>query len=183
MKPEDSDAQTPGPRAHDPSFDRRIPEGDNRERAVCRHCGFIDYVNPKVIVGALARWEDRILICRRAIDPRDGYWTLPAGFMEENETTAEGAAREAYEEALAEIKIGPLIGIYNVPRISQVQIFYLARLLNPDTIAPGPESREVKLARWDEIPWDELAFSSITWALRCFERSRDSDDFVPFQYP
>ncbi len=143
---------------------RAVPEGDNRERLVCPDCGFIQYDNPKVVVGAAARWEGRILLCKRAINPRRGYWTLPAGYLELNETTAEGALREAYEEARAQIALEGLLAVYNIPRLSQVQLIYRARLLAPE-IAPGPESEAVGLFAWEEIPWEEIAFPSVRWAL------------------
>src|SRR3546814_4992263 len=109
-----------------------------------------DVCSSDLVVGSVALWEDRILLCRRAIEPRDGWWTLPAGYMEERETTIEGAQREAWEEACARIEIDALIGIYNIPRISQVQMIYRARLLSPE-VAAGPESREVGLFDWAEI--------------------------------
>lgn len=145
-------------------FVRTIPEGDSRERAVCADCGFIAYENPKVICGAIVTHGDRILMCRRAIEPRHGFWTIPAGFMELGETPEEGAAREAMEEACATIEIGELLAVYTVRHISQVQMIYRARLLNDD-FAPGIESLEVKLCTWDEIPWSDLAFPSVRWAL------------------
>jgi len=141
-----------------------VPEGDNRERKVCPDCGFIAYENPKVVVGAVCRWGERILLCRRAINPRSGYWTLPAGYLELNESTPAGAMREAYEEAQAEIAIEGLLAVYDIPRISQVQLIYRASLVSP-AIAPGPESLEVQLFAWDEIPWQDLAFPSVRWAL------------------
>ena len=110
-----------------PSFSRRVPPGDNRVRRICDHCGFVDYVNPRVVVGAVCTWDDEVLLCLRDIEPRLGFWTIPAGFMEEGETTEEGAAREAREEALADIEVGALLGIYNIPRISQIHLFYRAR--------------------------------------------------------
>ncbi|HYE48570.1 MAG TPA: NUDIX hydrolase [Azospirillaceae bacterium] len=143
---------------------RTVPAGDDRERLVCPDCGYVAYENPKIVVGSVATWEDRILLCRRAIHPRRGYWTLPAGFLELNETTADGAAREAWEEARARIEIDCLLAVYNIPRISQVQLIYRARLAAPDVDA-GPESLEVGLFRWDDIPWAELAFPSVVWAL------------------
>ncbi len=161
---------------------RRIPPGEDRERLVCDSCGFINYVNPKIVVGAVALWGDRILLCRRAIEPRDGWWTLPAGYMEERETTIEGAQREAWEEARARIEIDALIGVYNIPRISQVQMIYRARLLSPD-VSAGPESREVGLFEWDEIPWDELAFPSVRWALGHWRETRGLPAFPPFAEP
>ena len=157
-------------------FVREIPEGDDRERLVCPDCGFINYENPKVVVGSVATWEDRILLCRRAIDPRKGFWTLPAGYMELHETTAEGAAREAWEEACARIEIDALLAIYNIPRISQVQVMYRARLTSAH-IEAGIESLEVGLFEWEEIPWDDIAFSSVHWALGHFDEVRGLDGF------
>lgn len=148
----------------DARFEVRIPAGEDRPREVCSSCGFINYVNPKIVVGSVVMHEGRVLMCRRAIAPRVGFWTLPAGFMEEGETAEEGAMREAMEEACAKIEIEGLLGCYSVPRISQVQLMYRARLVDP-AIAPGPESTEVILASWDEIPWKELAFPSVKWAL------------------
>src|SRR5579884_2311174 len=117
-----------------------IPEGDNRERTICAECGYILYDNPKIVVGSVARWGDRILLCRRAIPPRQVFWTLPAGYLELNEAAPGGAEREAWEEARARIHIEGLLAVYDIPRISQVQLIYRARLLGPD-VAPGPESR------------------------------------------
>ena len=143
---------------------RSIPEGDNRERMICAECGYILYDNPKIVVGSVTRWGERILLCRRSINPRLGYWTLPAGYLEVHETTMAGAVREAWEEACARIEIESLLAVYNVPRISQVQVIYRARLINDD-VAAGPESEEVGLFRWEEIPWDDLAFPTVRWAL------------------
>lgn len=141
-----------------------IPEGDNRERMVCPDCGFINYENPKIVVGSVVLWQERVLLCRRAINPRRGYWTLPAGYLELNESTAAGAIREAWEEAQAHIAIDGVLAVYDIPRISQVQIIYRAHLDAPD-FAAGPESLEVRLFAWEEIPWAELAFPSVRWAL------------------
>ena len=146
------------------SFARVVPDGDNRPRLVCTDCGFIHYENPKVVVGSVCTWEDRFLLCRRAIEPRRGFWTLPAGYLEVNETTSDGAKREAWEEARAEIEIDALLAVYSIPRISQVQLIYRARLASPQVEA-GPESQEVGLFRWEEIPWDDLAFPTVRWAL------------------
>ncbi|MBM3621242.1 MAG: NUDIX domain-containing protein [Alphaproteobacteria bacterium] len=164
------------------NFRRRVPDGDTHERLVCDDCGFINYENPKIVVGAVCLWEDRILLARRAINPRKGYWTLPAGFMELRETTEEGAAREAWEEACARIEIDALLGVYSVPRIGQVQMMYRAKLVSPD-VAPGPESLEVALFAWDEIPWKELAFPSVTWALNHWRETRHLPSFTPFVSP
>lgn len=161
---------------------RIIPEGDDRHRLVCPDCGFINYENPKIVVGSVAAWEDRILLCRRAIEPSKGLWTLPAGYMELNETTAEGATREAWEEARARIEIDCLLAVYEIPRISQVQLIYRARLRSPD-VAAGPESLEVGLFRWDEIPWDLIAFPTVRWALEEFNSRRREHEFSPATNP
>lgn len=163
---------------------RKIPDGDNRHRLVCDDCGFINYDNPKIVTGALPVAPDgRILICKRAIEPRLGYWTLPAGFLENEETVQEGAAREAREEAFAEIEIGLMLGMFNIPRISQVQILFLARLLNPDTVRPGPESLEVRLVEWHQIPWNEIAFPSVRWTLEYYDKMRGQEHFPPTTNP
>ena len=162
-------------------FDRRVPAGDTHERLVCSHCEFVHYENPKVIVGAVVTAGDRYLLCKRAIEPRLGYWTLPAGFLELSETTEDGARREAWEEALAKIHIDAFLGIYNVPHISQVQIFYRATLENPDTIGAGEESEAVRLLPYDDIPWADLAFSSVRWALESAKSVEGRKTFPPFQ--
>jgi len=154
---------------------RSIPEGDNRERMICAECGYILYDNPKIVVGSVTRWGERILLCRRSINPRHGYWTLPAGYLELNESASAGAEREAWEEARARIEIEGLLAIYDIPRISQVQLIYRARLLD-QAIEPGPESLEVRLFEWAEIPWGELAFPSIEWAL---QHDREARAFWP----
>ena len=156
---------------------RGIPEGDNRERMICRECGYILYDNPKIIVGSVARRDDRILLVRRAIEPRRGFWALPAGFLELNESSNAGAEREAWEEACARIEIEGLLAIYDIPRISQVQLIYRARLLD-ERIAPGPESLEVALFGWDEIPWSDLSFPSVRWALQHEREAQTTRDFT-----
>src|SRR5690348_3060204 len=156
---------------------RAVPEGDNREPMICADRGFVLYDNPKIVVGAVVRWGERILMCRRAIHPRRGYWTLPAGYLELNESTSAGAEREAWEEAQARIAIDGLLAVYDIPRISQVQLIYRARLID-DGVAPGPESLEVALFGWDEIPWDEIAFPSVRWALDHEREARRSGDFT-----
>lgn len=163
-------------------FAKTIPEGDTRERLVCRDCGWIHYVNPKVVVGAVIGHEGRILLCRRAIEPRRGFWTIPAGYMEERETSEAGAMREAQEEACAEIAIEQLLAVYNIPRISQVQLIYRARLAKPE-IAAGPESLEVRLYDWEDIPWEELAFPSVHWALNHYRAVEGRDGFATFTNP
>ncbi len=163
-------------------FSRRIPAGDTLERDVCDTCGFVSYENPKVVAGAVVRHGERILLCRRAIMPRRGFWTLPAGYMELNETTQDAARREAFEEAQADIGIEALLAVYSIPRISQVQLIYLARLLDP-AISAGEESLDVRLFQWDEIPWPELAFPSVHWALNQYRSLRGRTDFAPFTNP
>jgi ADP-ribose pyrophosphatase YjhB (NUDIX family) len=156
---------------------RAVPEGDNRERLMCPDCGFVHYDNPKVVVGSVALWQERILLCKRAINPRLGYWTLPAGYLELNETTSEGALREAYEEARARIALDGLLAVYNIPRLSQVQLIYRAHLLSPE-VSAGPESEAVGLFAWEKIPWDELAFPSVHWALRHAREVWDREVFT-----
>jgi ADP-ribose pyrophosphatase YjhB (NUDIX family) len=164
------------------AFVQKIPEGDTRPRLVCDTCGFVRYDNPKIVVGSVVSHDGRILLCRRAIDPRSGFWTLPAGYLELNETTQDGAVREAYEEATARIEIDRLLAVYSIPRISQVQLIYRARLLDPE-VRPGPESAEVGLFGWDEIPWEEIAFPSARWALRAFRETEALADFAPLTNP
>ncbi len=160
----------------------RVPDGDTQARLVCEDCGFINYVNPKIVVGAVCVWEDQILLCRRAIDPRKGYWTLPAGYLELHEGTEEGARREAYEEAYARIELDGLLAVYALKHISQVQLIYRARLLDPD-VSPGPETAEVALVRWQEVPWDDIAFPSVQWALHHHRAARDREMLVPATNP
>ncbi len=141
------------------------PPGDDRERHVCRACRAVHYRNPKIVVGAVCSWGDRVLLCRRAIEPRIGYWTIPAGFLEIGETAEEGARREAWEEARAQIAIDGLIAVYSIPTVEQVQLLFRARLVDPN-VAPGSESLEVRLVGWSDVPWDALAFPSVHWVLR-----------------
>ena len=155
-----------------------IPDGDNRPRHVCTQCGTIHYQNPKMVIGSIPVWEDpaqggalQVLLCRRAIEPRLGYWTLPAGFMENGETTSEAAVRETEEEAGANIELGNLFTLLNVAHVHQVHMFYLARLLDLD-FAPGIESLEVQLFAEHEIPWDDLAFPTIRTTLELFFADR-----------
>jgi ADP-ribose pyrophosphatase YjhB (NUDIX family) len=166
----------------EPRFEQAAPPGDDRLRAVCAHCAFVDYKNPKIVVGSVATWEDKILLCRRAIDPRKGFWTLPAGFLEIGETVEDGARREAHEEARAALELDRLLAVYSVPRISQVQIMFRARLVTPE-VAPGPESAEVALFSWEDIPWPEIAFPTVGWALRQYYESRGLAAFPPYSNP
>ncbi len=155
------------------SFVRRVPDGDNRERSICADCGFVAYENPKIVVGSVVVSGEQVLMCRRAIDPRKGYWTLPAGYMELGETPEEGAVREAREEAEADIAIDGILGIFSIARIGQVLMIYRARFADPGAprFAAGDESLEVGLFSWDAIPWNEIAFPSVTWALAAWRSS------------
>lgn len=174
-------ATAPPPPTGGPSV-RAVPEGDTHERLICPDCGFIQYDNPKIVVGSVVAVGDQILLCRRAIHPRKGYWTLPAGYLELNESTADGAMREAWEEAQARIAIDTLLAVYNIPRISQVQLIYRATLAIPG-FAAGPESEEVALFDWDRIPWDDLAFPSVHWALNHYRETQDQQVFAPRSNP
>ncbi len=152
-----------------------IPEGDNRPRYVCPQCQAIHYQNPKLVIGTLPVWEQdgklQVLLCKRAIEPRYGYWTLPAGFMENEETTEQAAIRETEEEAGADIELGKLFTLLNVAHVHQVHLFYLARLRSLD-FAPGEESLEVQMFTQDEIPWDDLAFPTVRTTLELFFADR-----------
>jgi ADP-ribose pyrophosphatase YjhB (NUDIX family) len=156
-----------------PNFSKQVPEGDTREREVCATCGFIDYRNPKIVAGAVVAHEGRVLLCRRAIEPRSGYWTLPAGFLEVHETPEEGAKREVLEEATARIELEGLIGIYTVKRLSQVQMFFRARFAAGPDFAAGEETTEAAMFAWEDIPWDDLAFPSVTWTLQKWHEGED----------
>ena len=164
------------------SFSLRVPDGDTLTREVCETCGFINYINPKIVAGAVIHAGDRIVMCRRAIEPRRGFWTIPAGFMEQNETAEAAARREAQEEACADIVLEGLLAVYSIPRISQVQLIYKASLAQP-SIAAGSESLEVALLGFEEIPWRDLAFPSVHWALRHFDAVRTLTSFAPFTNP
>jgi ADP-ribose pyrophosphatase YjhB (NUDIX family) len=153
-----------------------VPAGDNRPRYCCRHCNAIHYQNPKMVVGTVTLWEDKVLLCKRAIEPRYGFWTLPAGFMENGETTAEGAARETLEEAGARIELGPLFSLIDVPHVEQTHLFYRATLLHLD-FEPGPESLEARLFTEAEIPWDDIAFRTVGQTLRWFFEDRRAGAF------
>ena len=146
-------------------------------RAVCPACGHIQYENPKIVVGCIPVLGERIVMCKRAIEPRYGLWTLPAGFMELNETAAEGAAREALEEANAKVEIEDLYTVFSLPHISQVYMMFRARLVEPN-VSPGIESLEVRLVKEDEIPWDTLAFAMVKRTLDFFLEDRRRGEFV-----
>ena len=149
----------------------RIPPGDHLPRHVCDACGTIHYQNPKLIVGCVPEHEGRILLCKRAIEPRKGYWTVPAGFMENNETLQQAAARESYEEALAKVEIGSLLAVVHVLRAHQVHVFFRAKLPTPE-FGAGPESLEVHLVEPKDIPWADIAFPSTEFTLRRYLEDR-----------
>jgi len=144
---------------------RRVPPGDSLPRFVCDGCGDIHYQNPKLVVGTVPEWEGRLLLCRRAIEPRYGYWTLPAGFMENDETAGEAAARETLEEAGARMALGAPFSLISVPRVNQVHLFYRGRLLDLE-FKPGAESLEVALFEEARVPWKEIAFRTVGLTLR-----------------
>ncbi len=160
-----------------------VPEGDNRARRLCPECGFIQYRNPVVVVGSVCRAGDgRLLLCRRAIAPRIGFWTIPAGYLELGESTRDGACREAEEEANADIAIDQLLAVYDIAHIGQVQVIFAARLLS-EAPSPGIESLEVRLFAWDDLPWDELAFDSVGWALRHHRQALETGNWMPRASP
>ncbi len=166
-----------------PSFSQLVPEGDNRIRDVCNTCGYIAYSNPKVVVGSVVVDRGRVLLCRRAIEPRRGFWTLPAGFLEHGETLEEGAAREAAEEAGALLRFDGVLALYSISRIGQVQVIFRARFDGAPHFAAGTESLEVRLFGWDEIPWAELAFPSVSWALHAWHELGDGPIVAPATNP
>ena len=155
----------------------RLPDdGDTRERAICTACHTVHYENPLNVVGTLPIWEDKILLCKRNIEPRYGKWTLPAGFMELGETVAQGAARETDEEAGAQIELLGLYTLMNVVRVGQVHFFYRAKLLST-TFHPGHETIEARLFSEDEVPWDDIAFRTVRETLKCFFEDRQRGAF------
>lgn len=154
----------------------RVPPGDTLPRHVCDSCHAIHYQNPRMVVGCIPEWEDRILLCRRAIEPRHGLWTVPAGYMENGETTFQGALRETLEEANARVEIGSLYALYNIPHINQVYILFRARLLDTE-VSPGAETLEVRLFAESEIPWDGIAFASVRNTLAHYYEDRRNGDY------
>ena len=158
------------------TLESRIPAGDNLPRHVCTRCGHIHYQNPRLVVGCVPEWKDRILLCRRAIEPRHGFWTLPAGFMENRESTAQAAARETREEACAEVEIIAPLAMVDVPGIDQVHLMFRARLLREE-FAAGEESLEVGLFTEAGIPWPELAFPSVVFTLQRYFEDRARGKF------
>lgn len=160
-------------------FERHVPAGDTSERDVCSVCGFIHYANPKVVVSTVCSLGGRILLCRRAIEPRRGYWAIPGGYLEAGEASQAGALREAWEEARARISIERLLAVYDLPHAGQVQLIYRGALLDAN-VAPGEESLETALFGWNEIPWGELAFPTVKWALTHARDVEGRTDFAPF---
>lgn len=155
----------------------KVPAGDSLPRHVCESCSAIHYSNPKLVVGTLPIWEDCVLLCKRAIEPRHGKWTLPAGFMENHESMTAAAVRETVEESGAHIEMGDVYTLISVPHISQVHVIYRARLLDLD-FAPGEETQQVVLFREHEIPWDDIAFRTIAVTLRHYFADRRSGLFL-----
>ena len=172
--------------SHDPDFRLQTPPGEDRARSVCATCGFVDYVNPRIVVGTVVVTgeadDPQILLCRRAIEPRLGFWTLPAGYMETGETSEAAARREAMEEAGCELDVDGLFAVYDLTHVAQVQLMFRARLRG-SAFAAGPESLEVALFGWYEIPWGELAFPSVVWALNQWREGRDRPLGAPFRNP
>lgn len=154
----------------------RVPEGDTLKRHVCDACQTIHYQNPRMVVGCVVEWGDRILLCRRAIEPRRGLWTVPAGYLEIGETLEQGAARETLEEANARVEIGPLYAVYNLPHISQVYLLFRAQLVE-EKFGPGAETLEVTLCDEGDIPWDQLAFATVRNTLQHYFSDRRRSEF------
>ncbi|MCU7905794.1 MAG: NUDIX hydrolase [Candidatus Thiodiazotropha sp. (ex Epidulcina cf. delphinae)] len=154
----------------------RVPEGDNRPRHVCNTCSTVHYQNPKMVVGCIPVWERKVLLCRRAIEPRYGLWTVPAGFMENGETSRQGAVRETLEEACARVEVEGLYTLFNLPHINQVYLLFRSRLLDLDFTA-GDESLEVLLFEEQQIPWERIAFPVIRESLRLFFVDREAGEF------
>jgi len=167
-------------------IERRVPAGDLLPRAVCTVCATIHYENPKIVVGCIPEHDGRILLCRRAIEPRRGYWTVPAGFLENGETLEAGAARESWEEAQARVEIGSLVAVVSVVHAHQVHIFFRAHLPHPE-FGVGAESLETELVRAEHVPWPELAFPSTEYALRRYfedrAQGRESVHLTQFERP
>ncbi len=158
-----------------------VPPDDNRQRDVCEHCGAIHYQNPRNVVGVLPVWQDKILLCRRAIEPRYNTWTLPAGFMELGETTAHGAVRETDEEAGVQIELGPLYTVIDVPHAEQVHFFYLAKVLDP-RLNPGHETLEAAYFSANEIPWENLSFRTVITTLKHYLQDKETGVFPIHHY-
>ena len=158
----------------------QIPDGDNRLRLVCNHCNTVHYQNPLVIVGVLPEYQQQILLCKRAIEPQKGCWTLPAGFLENDESTLDGALRECFEEANAKVIDPELYALYDIPYINQVYVFYRATLANNE-FGPSSESTEVALFSEQDIPWNELAFPVVKAVLKRYLSDRENNNFAVIQ--
>ncbi|MDZ7669134.1 MAG: NUDIX hydrolase [Gammaproteobacteria bacterium] len=154
----------------------RVPPGDSRERYMCEHCTTVHYQNPRVVTGCLVTWQDQVLLCKRAIAPRRGYWTLPAGFLENGESAEAGALRETWEEARAQVELDDLYTLFSLPHISQIYMFYRARLTAPE-YAAGEETEAIGLYREDQIPWSELAFPVVRETLEHYFHDRQRDHY------
>jgi len=165
------------------NFSKRIPESDNLVRDVCDTCGFIGFQNPKLVVGVVVTADDgRFLLCKRAIEPRAGFWAIPTGYQELNETPEDGAIRETMEKANAKILIDQVLAIYSITRLSQIQIIYRVKLKG-NSYSAESESTEVDLYHWADIPWEDIAFPSVHWALQQFNSLIGNDSFAPFGNP
>lgn len=149
-----------------------VPDGDNRVRHVCGYCGSIHYSNPKIVTGCLPVWEDKVLLAKRSIGPRQGFWNVPGGYMENGETVEEGARREVREEVLAEVEVTGLHAIFSIPHINQVYMHFIGKLPAPDAFGSGEESLEVRLFSEAEIPWQEIAFTSSVYTLENYFADR-----------
>lgn len=160
-----------------PSFNSCTPSGDDRPRPVCTHCGFVDYINPKIVAGIVCAREGRLLLCQRDIQPRRGFWTIPAGFMELGESVEAAAVREAREEAGAEVELDGLLGVYSVPHLGQVHMMFRGTLRNE--AQAGDETQAVKMVCWEEIDWDSLAFPTVVSALKDWFAVRDQAGITP----
>lgn len=154
-----------------PRFEPRVPDGDSRERQVCLICGHIDYHYPKIIVGSVVSHADQVLLCRRSIEPRLGFWALPAGFLELGETAEQAARREAMEEACADIVLDGLLGVFSIAHLGHVQLIFRAGFVAMPTFAAGAESAEVALFSWAKVPWEYIAFPSVGWALSAWREA------------
>ncbi|MBT8132179.1 MAG: NUDIX hydrolase [Gammaproteobacteria bacterium] len=152
----------------------KVPPGDNLPRFICDDCGTVHYQNPNVVVGCVAVWQDRILLCKRAIEPRSGYWTVPAGFLENRETLEDAAKRETREEAIATVELGSLLAIVNVPHASQIHVMYRAQLVD-GKFGAGEETLEAALYEEKDIPWSLIAFPSVRYTLESFFNDRKND--------
>ena len=156
----------------------RVPPDDNRKRHVCTRCGYVHYQNPRIIAGSIPEWQGQVLLCKRAIEPRLGLWTLPAGYMELGETTAQAALRETLEEANARVEVSELYTVISLPHVDQVYMMYRARLLDLE-FSPGAETEQVQLFAPDQIPWDRLAFGTVRHTLEFYLQDQERGEFVP----